>query len=194
MSPPPRVILLDSNAYLRLARSIRPLLRGTFGAPPPYSLFILKELEGELASSARLRMRFEWFSETDLRQDRAAKVYRSAGKPAQAVEAMYTVLAQAAVDRGLNVSREDLHALAVGLARGFPVVTDDGGMIELANLFQIDCWRLLKLLRLMATENRITQDQVTEILEYLREVDDLPAGIERLRQTYRDYFGTDCPI
>ena len=38
MSPPPRVLLLDSCSYFRLARSIHPLLAETFGPPPPYSL------------------------------------------------------------------------------------------------------------------------------------------------------------
>lgn len=40
MSLAPRVILLDSNAYFRLARSIHPLLAGAFGPSPPYSLFV----------------------------------------------------------------------------------------------------------------------------------------------------------
>ena len=44
MSPAPRVVLLDSCAYFRLARSIHPLLAPTFGPPPPYSLFVLAAL------------------------------------------------------------------------------------------------------------------------------------------------------
>lgn len=39
-------ILLDSNAYFRLAQSIRPLLNAPFGKDN-YCLYVLKELQDE---------------------------------------------------------------------------------------------------------------------------------------------------
>jgi hypothetical protein len=47
MSTPPQVMLLDSNAYFRMARSIHPLLQETFGTSPRYSLLVLADLDDE---------------------------------------------------------------------------------------------------------------------------------------------------
>ena len=56
MSSPPRVILLDSNAYFRLARSIHPLLSQLFGDPPPYALKVLEDLDKGGASGSSLKI------------------------------------------------------------------------------------------------------------------------------------------
>ncbi len=128
MSPAPRVILLDRNAYFRLARSIRPLLTECFGPPPPYSLFVLCELEEEYYSSRRLQTKFEWFMEAEFRADRARKQYRCAGRVSEGVDAALTNLTRFSDDKDLGMAPEDLRALAVGLVRGFPVVTDDQSM------------------------------------------------------------------
>ena len=69
MSSAPRVILLDSCAYFRLARSIHPLLAGTFGPAPPYSLFVFAALDDEYLTNSRLRNKFEWVNETEYRED-----------------------------------------------------------------------------------------------------------------------------
>lgn len=194
MSDPPRVLLLDSNAYFRLARTLHPLLAPPFGTSPRYLLMILEELEREYRSSHRLRTKFEWVSGAEYRTDRAGRCYATAGRSVQQVNMAFSYIEAHARAEGVNVSPEDLRALAVGHAREFVVVTDDAGMRHIAGAFEIECWSVLKLLRLMQTEERITLDDVRQVLEYMDETNDLPMGRERLRAEYRTYFNADCPI
>lgn len=56
---PQSKILVDSNSYFRLAKSIRPLLNVTFG-DEDYCLYVLKELEKEYDRNSRLQTKFEW--------------------------------------------------------------------------------------------------------------------------------------
>lgn len=54
--------LLDTNAYLRLAKRIRPLLGIPFGQKQ-YVLTILKQTEDEVRKSPRLEFNYPWFSD-----------------------------------------------------------------------------------------------------------------------------------
>ncbi len=86
MSSAPRVILLDSNAYFRLARSIRPLLSQPFGDPPPYALKVIEDLDRELSRSHRLNSKFHWVAEPEYSSDRKASQYSARGKTAPQVD------------------------------------------------------------------------------------------------------------
>ncbi|OGV78214.1 MAG: hypothetical protein A2340_16425 [Lentisphaerae bacterium RIFOXYB12_FULL_60_10] len=190
----PRVILLDSNAYFRLARTIHPLLSGTFGEPPPYALRVLKVLDEEYLSSVRLRSKFEWVNRPEYRADRAANCYIAMGKPATQVEAAFSYLEQHARENGFDLAPEDIRALAVGLARGFPVVTDDKGMVRVAKAFDVEPWSVVKLLKVMVTERRIEAAKVDELLQYLDHENDLPMSKPELKNLYVEYFGRSCPL
>ena len=63
-------ILLDSNAYFRLADNFYPLLSRTFGTNPCYQLFILSGTMHEYNYQARLRSKFDWVNNERLREDR----------------------------------------------------------------------------------------------------------------------------
>jgi hypothetical protein len=52
-------ILLDSNAYFRLAQSIRSLLNSPFGEKK-YCLYVIKELQAEYEKNSRLKSKFPW--------------------------------------------------------------------------------------------------------------------------------------
>ncbi|MDO9543515.1 MAG: hypothetical protein Q7J98_14510 [Kiritimatiellia bacterium] len=194
MSAPPEVILLDSNAYFRLARSIRPLLQGTFGENPQYSLFVLADLDDEYFTSSRLKTKFEWVNDPEYKRDRLAKRYACKGKWRLDADNAFSFLAAHATDHKRNVSREDLKALAVGFARGFPVVSDDSGMRCVADANVIDCWSTIRLLKVMVTTKRIDMNMVTQVLRYLEHENDLPMPKNELRKQFKNYFGTDCPI
>ena len=62
-------ILVDSNAYFRLAKSIRPLLGAPFGKKQ-YCLYVLKELQVEYDRSPRLKDVFHWVNEPEYRENR----------------------------------------------------------------------------------------------------------------------------
>jgi rRNA maturation endonuclease Nob1 len=194
MSGNTQKVLLDSNAYFRLGNSIRPLLAQTFGSAPQYSLHVLAELDDEYATSVRLRHKFEWVKETEYCADRKARRFELNGKKHQEAGNAFTFLLAYADEQGINLSREDLKALAVGYVMGIPVVTDDGGMIEVATANGIECWSTIKLLRIMQTAGRIDLETVTQIIEYWDYDKDLPMSLPKLRKLYTDYFGSSCPI
>jgi len=189
-----QTILLDSNAYFRLGISVHPLLGQPFGAAPKYSLRVLAELDDEYKTSTRLQHKFEWVRQKEYVEDRAAKRYTVPTDLRSQVDTAFTFLADYADSQQLNVSKEDLKALAVGFAAKIPVVTDDGNMTAIAEAHQIDCWNTIKLLRAMVSAGRIDTAKVTEILEYLQYENDLPMPIGRLRKVFREYFGSNCPL
>ncbi len=194
MSPAPRVILLDSCAYFRLGQSIRPLLQGTFGPPPPFSLFVLAILDQEYLTSSRLRNKFEWVHEPEYVQDRASKCYSCRGKTTAEVDTAFSYLAGYAREHKLRLVPEDLRALAVAFARTFILISDDRGIQETASAHGIEYWNSLKLLKLMLDNNRITKAKLIEIVEYWNHQNDLPCARHTLRAEFTELFGFECPI
>jgi hypothetical protein len=194
MSDQPQAVLLDSNAYFRLACSIRPLLKGAFGEAPPYTLFVLAALDEEYRRSIRLQSKFQWVVETEYRNDRAAKLYQLNRKKLEEADRALRFFADFADYHKLNVSLVDLKALAVGFVDTIPVVTDDTDMTTVAEAHDIECWSCIKLLKLMCATGHIDDEKVTEVLEYIQYEKDLPMSLERPRKTFKDYFGKDCPI
>ena len=194
MSAPPRVVLLDSCAYFRLARSIHPLLAESFGPAPPYSLFVLSALDSEYFTSSRLKHKFEWVNGPEYRRDRETKRYSCKGTWAPKAESAFSFLAGYAREQGLNVASEDLKALAAGFTRNITVVSDDRALRQVADAHGLTCMGTLDLLKIMVDCQRVTKDRVTEILEYLDHEEDLPMGKEALRKRYREIFGSDCPV
>lgn len=63
-------ILLDSNSYFRLAKSIHPLLFQPFGETRN-TLYVLPELEQEYAKAPRLRSKFPWVTDPEYQSNRS---------------------------------------------------------------------------------------------------------------------------
>lgn len=194
MNEPRQDVLLDSSAYFRLAQSIHPLLQLSFGTSPTYSLHVLVELDDEYRTSTRLHHKFEWVTGTEYREDRQLKRYELHGEARSHALDAFSFLAAYADEQKLNLSREDLKALAAGFVKDIPVVTDDVSMGKVAEAHSIEGWSTIKLLRVMLTAGRIDMDKVVEILEYWVYENDLPMPEEKLRKVFVEYFGTVCPI
>lgn len=194
MSGPSQDVLLDSSAYFRLGNSIRPLLQQSFGSSPQYSLHVLAELDDEYATSVRLRHKFAWVSQQEYRTDRKAKRYELRGEDRTKALNAFSFLLAYADEHSINLSREDLKALAAGFVKGIPVVSDDGGMTQVAEANGIECWSTIKLLRIMETAGRIDLETVTQIVEYWEYEKDLPMPLIKLRKLFTEYFGSDCPV
>lgn len=194
MSSVPRVILLDSNAYFRLARSIQPLLLQRFGGPPPYALKVLEDSDQEFSRSIRLQSKFYWVADSEFSLDRKKSQYSVRGKIASQVKNAITYLIHQAASSCIDLSLVDLRVLAVGYARSFPVVTDDRGMQEIAGSFGIECWSTMKLLMLMLDCERISMEKIHEIVEYWHAENDLPSPLRVFQQIYKELFTEDCPV
>ena len=194
MSAGPRVILLDSNAYFRLALSVRPLLAEKFGDHPLWSLMVLEDLDKEFSRNQRLRSKFSWLTDKEYIRDRGDSRYCPRGTTSKSVGQAFSYLAAQAEELMIDVSPVDLRVLAVGHARAFPVVTDDKGMQTLAAVFRIECWPTLELLHVMLNCGRIDIGKVREVVEYWDADNDLPTSLRGFRDLYRETFKEDCPI
>lgn len=174
MSSASTLVLLDTNAYLRLAKRVRPMLGIAFGQKN-YVLTILKDVEEEVHRSGALKFKFPWFDGAQLAAERVAKQIRlSAGEKSQ-LESAQSVLRgwvlmnpTAYTTAGRSPpSSTDCRVLAFGQIRDAIVVTDDLGMHKLAQEFAIAVCYGHELLKKMLTAKLITNDQVKDIFEAL---------------------------
>lgn len=182
-------VLLDTNAYLRLAKRVRPLLGVPFGQKN-YMLTILPDVEDEVLANGRLRFRFPWF-ETDgeLANERLAKTIRLSpdereqmGSAAQFLhDWVLQDVRKYMVRGGSPPGPADCRALAFGQIRPAIVTTDDLGMHLLANEFGLAVWHGFELLAKLRTAKKVSDAQVREIYEMLEANEDLPASWRHAR-------------
>lgn len=191
------LVLLDTNAYLRLAKRIRPLLGVEFGHNQ-YSLNVLKQVEDEVFKSSRLQFLYPWFTDTALNEERMAKLVRLSKVERAKVEAAASVLHAYVLADPLGYTSQgrsppsptDCFILAFGQVRPAIVVTDDLGMHKLADDFDIDIWHGHDLLKKMLTAKVITNDLVREIFTALENNDDLPRAWQEVKHTaFKKLFG-----
>jgi hypothetical protein len=190
--------LLDTNAYLRLAKRIRPLLGKKFGQKD-YVLTILKDVEEEVHRSPRLRHHFPWFDIDDLAAERMAQTLRLNADEKAKLTAATSVLhglvqmepVRFMTHRRFPPSYTDCRVLAFGQIRPAIVVTDDLGMHELASMVGIDqIWHGHELLKKMLSAQLIDNNLVREIYEALETNGDMPATWrEAKHSTFVKVFG-----
>ena len=187
----PTLVLLDTNAYLRLAKRIRPLLGLPFGQKP-YQLTILPDVEDEVHASRRLRFRFPWFDgDAGLAQERLARRLRLPRDQNDSLQAAARFLHDWVlqdVARFTSHGRSppgptDCRVLAFGQVRPAIVVTDDLGMHALAHEFRIPIWHGFELLAKLRSAKVAGDELVREIYAALEANGDLPASWREARHT-----------
>ncbi len=193
------LVLLDTNAYLRLAKRIKPLLGAPFGQKG-YVLTILKDVESEVHASARLKERFPWFDDPPLKQERVAKRVRLSQAEKAQIKAMTSVLRAHVLENTENYttlgrsppSPTDCYCLAFGQIRTAIVATDDLGMHKLAKDFEIRVFHCHDVLKKMLTAKVIDKDLVTEIYHALEVNGDLPRSWVDVKHTaFKKVFGPE---
>jgi hypothetical protein len=191
------LVLLDTNAYLRLAKRIKPMLGVRFGQKE-YELAVLKDVEEEVHRSAKLKFLFPWFDDGDLTEERLAKGVRLKREEREQLDAAASTLhgwVLAHVHEYTTKGRSppsltDCRMLAFGQIRPAIVVTDDLGMHHLASTFIIGVWHGHELLKKMLTAKLVSPDLVREIYEALENNTDLPATWRDTRHiAFRKIFG-----
>jgi len=116
-------ILLDSNSYFRLARSIHPLLDTVFGENN-HCLYVLRELDDEFDRNRRLKNKFAWVAEEEYVANRSKHLTLSR-KDRRDIKLGVEFLRQHKTDNALGISRTDILCLAHGQVLDIPIVTDD---------------------------------------------------------------------
>jgi len=181
-------ILVDSNAYFRLAKSIRPLLGAPFGKKK-YCLFVLKELQLEYDRSPRLKGVFHWVNESEYKENRSqVLVITKEEKPE--IKRAYEFILDYVRNVHPGVSKVDVLCLAHAEQLGIPVVTDDEEMREAAGDYGIKTLNTLELLRLMLDAGHINMSKVREIVSYLEYQRDMP---KKILKDYKRIFAEDPP-
>lgn len=188
---PDTLVLLDTNAYLRLAKRVRPLLGVAYGQKR-YVLHVLKEVEAEVNRNPRLRLLYPWFT-----SDPAVVAERRVHQVRLTVEERQQLTTAAdflhdwvlqdvrrfAVGNRQPPSPIDCLVLAFGQVRPAVVVTDDLGMHDLARDFDIRVWHGFELLAKLRTAKAVRDDLVREIYAALEVNADLPPSWRDARHT-----------
>lgn len=163
-------VVLDTNAYLRLAKRIQPFLGKEF-AQKSYRLSVLKLVEDEVHRQPRLKLRYPWFDDDQYKDERFATRVKFSGFEKNKVEVTTKSLLQYVARNAGEFTRggrsppsyEDCYCLAFGQVRSAIVVTDDIGMHDLANVFDLPVWHGFELLKKMHTAKMIDNEKVREI-------------------------------
>ncbi|MBW2576272.1 MAG: DNA-binding protein [Deltaproteobacteria bacterium] len=103
-------ILLDSNAYLRLANSFHPLLYKSFGNEN-YTLYLIPEFQKEFNKNPRLKNKFGWVNQAEYKENRKHQL-RTLAKEKNDIKITYSYLWAQNISEGLGASRVDVRALA----------------------------------------------------------------------------------
>jgi len=185
------LVLLDTNAYLRLAKRVRPMLGVKFGQKN-YVITILEDVEAEVRRSPRLRFKYPWFDgDAELAGERLATRMRLSRDDREQLDAAASVLhgwvlhdVQRFMSHGRSPpSSTDCRVLALGQLRAAVVVTDDLGMHDLAREFDIAVWHGFELLAKLRTAKVVSNEQVREIYAALEANGDLTASWREARHT-----------
>ena len=183
-----RKLLLDTNAYLRLARNIHPLLFVEFGVDR-ICLYLIEEFEQEFTRSRRLRSKFPWIDESEFRDNRQVRL-QIGRKQKREIETAIDFIDDQADANALGVSSVDISALGHAYVLQIGVVTDDVDMRALGSMFGIEIMSTLSVLKLMLDSGHVDIAKVNQTAAYWRYERDFPVGFVR---EYRRLFGDSPP-
>jgi hypothetical protein len=179
---PQSKILVDTNTYLRLAKTIRPLLFVPFG-DNEHCLYILPELNEEL-KSRKLQSKFHWVEEDEFVNNRMyfPKVSK---KQKSSIQRTYEYLWDYVQDNP-GPSTVDTLYVSYAIELGIPVVTDDRDMSVLAKEFDAQVISTIELLKIMFDSGHADLKTINGLCGYLRYWSDFTPSME---SDYQRLFG-----
>jgi len=153
-----RKILIDTNAYLRLAYTIHPLLFTPFG-DEEYCLYILRELNEEL-ENPKLQSKYSWVMEMPYTQNRQyiPKISRVDDK---AIRQTYGYIWEYVKTSLPGPSRVDVLYIAYAFEMQYPLVTDDQDMIRLAMVYGAKVIQTLTMARSTSSAGMLSSEPAT---------------------------------
>lgn len=184
----PSRILIDSNAYFRLAQSIHPLLNVVFG-DKQYCLYVIKELQAEYNRSPRLINAFSWVNDPEYVENRSHLLEVRREEKAE-IRRAYDFILDYARNVHPGVSKVDVRFLSHAEQLHIPVVTDDEEMRTVAGEYGITTYKTLELLKLMLECHHIKIEKIREIAGYWTYLNDMPKDF---KTDYKKLFGEIPP-
>lgn len=180
-------ILIDTNVYFRLAQTIHPLLKTSFGQPPT-QIVITEDLEKEFSQSQRLQLKFGWFSNPEYVANRKGGLSLSNKQKKQFKEDWATVLGIANQFGFTGLSKADINGITYALILEISIVTDDTDMAEVASQLGVKVMSTLELLKMMLDHNHIKLEIVKSVAGYWWHMADCPKD---LKIDYKRIFGEE---
>ena len=181
-------ILVDSNAYFRLAQSIHPLLNVVFGNKR-YCLYVIKELQIEYNRNPRLKNAFSWVNDPEYTKNRSRVLEITREEKAE-IKRAYDFILDYVNSVHPGVSKVDALCLAHAEQLHIPVVTDDEEMLTVAGEYGITAYKTLALLKLMLDCHHIGIEKIREIAGYWIYLNDRPKDF---KTDYEKLFGEIPP-
>lgn len=169
---PQKKILVDSNAYFRLAYYLHPLLSEPFG-DDEYTLYVIDDFQKEFDNNQRLQRKFHWVDESEFVENRKRKIKMSK-KARKEIDLAFDFIWDHNISSKLGASRADVKAIAYGYVLGIPVVTDDNGMKMLGHDFDVKMFGILDILKLMLENGHIEKSTIKSLIQHLEYDSDLP--------------------
>lgn len=181
-------VLVDTNAYFRLAQSIRPLLGKPFGQEQ-YCLYVISELQKEYDKNPRLKNSFPWVNEPEYAANRSHCLPVTRGQKTEIRRSIHFIFDYV---RNVHpgVSRIDVHCLAHAEVLGIPVVTDDAEMREAAAAYNIKTYSTLELLKIMLDCGHVNMAQIKGVAAYWNYLNDQPINF---RKEFNRLFDEEAP-
>ena len=180
-------ILIDTNTYLRLAQSVRPLLHQEFGEHN-YCLYVIPELNDEL-SVRRLANKFPWVIEDEYSENRQYFPTLSK-KQRKSIDVTYSYLWSYVQTDCPGPSRVDARYVSYGLELDLPIVTDDSDMTDLAKAFDTRVMRTMVLLKMMLDAGHVDLKKIDAMVAYWRHIKDTPG---KMNKDYKRLFKKPLP-
>ncbi len=168
-------ILLDTNTYIRLAQTIRPLLFNAFGENE-YCLYILPELNSEL-KNYRLKNKFPWVEEDEYIENRQF-FPKVSNKEKRSIDNTFVHVWELVQTELPGPSKVDALYIAYSVELDIPVVTDDLDMTELAKEFEVNTMTTLELLKIMLDSDHTDMRTICSLRDYWLHIRDRPANLE----------------
>ena len=169
---PQSKILLDTNAYLRLAYNLHPLLFQEFGKKN-YTLYVIDDFQKEFDRNPRLKNKFYWVNEPEFEENRKKRI-KVSRQNKKDISVAQSVIWEENIARGLGSSKPDIRALAFGFVLDIPVVTDDNDMVNLGKVLGIEVWGILVLMKVMYDNKHVGIKELKGLVDYMDYNNDLP--------------------
>lgn len=191
-------ILLDTNAYLRLAKRIRPLLGVKFNPVKAYTLIVLPDVEKEVLRNRELASRYPWFDADDHLTERRSNTVRLRADERKQIDSDQKFILNHSRANALSLMQKgrdppgptDCHVLAVAMLQSWWVATDDEGMHQVGRDFEIATIYCFDVLHKLLSAGMVDNAKVVEIYEALEANGDMTVKWHDAKTgVFRSVFG-----
>ena len=156
--------LIDSNSYLRIAKTINPLLGQPFG-PDRYKLLIHSFCDAEIDKCSRLKSKFTWVNESCFINNRKKSHIKIANHLGNEIIRIASHINTYKRISFRSISDADIISLSTARVLDINLITDDPGLLAAACEFEIKFLKTIEFLNYLCTNKIINDAKLLEVYE-----------------------------